>query len=768
MSRLERSLPLLLLAAGCRPDKPVEDPPVVQLDGGAVDLEVGVAEGPAPLGVPVFATNIAGAPVPGGTVALSSGATLAEDSLDLSLDPWGEATVTGGASGAWSLSASGDGDEADGEAWLFPAAPPELGAWGVATGGHPTAVAVAGEGLVWAEGGELWWTAVPDGARARVLDMPDPIDAVVPVQLDGDGVGDLLVWSASQVVLLRGRSAGGLSWRDGWAAARGQIVGADLADLDGDATPDLAIATTDGETSTVAWMPGQADGSWLLTDRLVLAWPIQGLSAEDLDGDDDAEITVLSMDGLLRRYGHFDGAWAGTTGAEIDVYLGGGSRLLPSDDFDADGLEDLVAVGPMADGTGWQAWIVSVPERVLYRLYAGSAELPLPSTAWASSLDLDGDGARELVIGSDTEVRRATWNADRGTFDFLADNHVLGGGPVAVGDLDGDGVAELVSAPGPVAVYPGTSGADWGLAAPDYTLTDFDLHLDPLLGDLDGDTIVDMVAISRGGTSVEVGFYVGTPPAGADAERFRRDALIAVEGDEPVAAVRCGAEVWMLYDEDGVRKLWGGGYSDAEGFEGPAVGVAVDGELLACGDYAEGVKLLVVSGDGEVTRVRGLGDLSSGGAGERYVAVTAADPDGDGVDELVGCATEGCSVAALDLDGDGADEVVTAADGEVSADGSDPADVRTGGGALSVGDADGDGAPDLLSNWDGVVSVWRAGGVGLAPGWARVVRAPVSGPASFGDLDGDGVADLFLRAVDDDPADEESWDGTLLYLHGAR
>ncbi|WP_420456233.1 integrin alpha [Rubrivirga sp.] len=332
-----------------------------------------------------------------------------------------------------------------------------------------------------AEGrGAVWLLSLaPDGsvrvARPIRLDGTEPGDAFGTAlaalgDLDGDGTPELAVgadrdddggedrgavWvlslgAAGDVRAARkiSATAGGLTD----VPADGDLFGhsaAALGDLDGDGVPDLAVGADDaddgGPNRGAVWVLFlAADGSVRQSQRIsdtaggfegalddgdLFGQAVAGLGDLDADGtpdlavaaslDDDGGdgqgavwVLFLRPDGTVRQHQKISATAGGFSGAldPLDVF---GSSLVATGDLDGDGTPDL-AVGANRDddggpnrGAGWLLFLRSDgTARAHQKLSAtaGGAVGPLADgDEWnptAALGDLDGDGAADLLFGS--------------------------------------------------------------------------------------------------------------------------------------------------------------------------------------------------------------------------------------------------------------------------------------------------------------------------------------------------------------------------------
>lgn len=294
----------------------------------------------------------------------------------------------------------------------------------------------------------LTWAEVQGGAEQgpdwAVLVGPDELLVGIP---DSSAVG-----SFSLVT-------GGLLT---FTSDQGRIVSAELADRLGAAVAHLGDVDGDGVGELLVGAPGSrrvADG---VGEGAVLLFLGQGEGLASQLSSDQAD---LRLDGT-------------------DPGGGLGSALAACGDLDGDGLADFAAAAPLADGAAPMVGQVALVRSSDLAALGSRADLDALATTWRGEVtgaragdalacehDLTDDGLADLVVGEpfadgEGEARGVVWVIEGGAVMATggngrllsvaaarslwgADDEAWMGRSVATGDLDGDGLPDLVAgAPG--------------------------------------------------------------------------------------------------------------------------------------------------------------------------------------------------------------------------------------------------------------------------------------------------------------------------------
>jgi hypothetical protein len=277
----------------------------------------------------------------------------------------------------------------------------------------------------------------------------------------------------------------------------------DLAtgDLDRDGDLDLVFTNQNSHEFQIAL--GRGDGTFAPATSISLAAALLGsgdggarVMLGDFDEDGD-----LDLFGARRRlfFGEGDGTFAAAPNPPWTVY----SNVVA--DLDADGHLDMLGlktgVGPaVLFGSGDGTWRDAEP---VATAVANASDL---AVGW-----LDDDDQFDVVLSTtNTEVVPALGASD-GTFAVGAATYSSYVGPVAIGDVDGDDLADVVSA-NPIGgqIYVALGNGVGGLTHDGAISTGIDSATSIHLLDVDGDGARDVVAtFQNGGLLVGLGDGVG-------------------------------------------------------------------------------------------------------------------------------------------------------------------------------------------------------------------------------------------------------------------
>jgi hypothetical protein len=334
---------------------------------------------------------------------------------------------------------------------------------------------------------------------------------VGPGDLDGDGLGDLIVAAPRDtfagkafagVVTVYSSAGWGVLWQVG-----GSIAGASwghqvhaIPDVTGDGRMDVLIGSEDelGNNQGRVRLYSGATGA------IVHTW--NGLPGEsfgvpcghagDLDGDGVADVlTYLAAENgvfnqfRLRAYSGADGSllhtWTNIKASAAAIFNNGdGPSMAALGDVNGDGRDDfaiqhLSSVAGFPDGG--VVYVVSGMDKSILATYGGTASQQSFGHSIAGTGDLDGDGVPDMVVGAPQATGPGTFSGyvraislATGTTIYTvgatAANDRFGEAIRAAGDVDGDGRNDVIvgapasggmNLPGYVKVLSGKCGGTW-------------------------------------------------------------------------------------------------------------------------------------------------------------------------------------------------------------------------------------------------------------------------------------------------------------------
>lgn len=499
-----------------------------------------------------------------------------------------------------------------------------------------------------------------------------------------------------------------------------------LGDLDGDGDLDLVVAVT-GTDSNQRWS-GNGDQGWTQSQTFGTT-DARDVALGDIDGDGDldAVFAVFGPNEVWTNDGSgalFDSGQALGSGQSTSVALG---------DVDRDG--DLDAVFGNDGGQPDRVWINNGSG-----VFGDSGQtLGTAGTRDLTLADMDGDGDLDIVFAAD-DAASGTWtNGGSGTFGPGGTIPQTEAQALAVGDLNRDGVLDVVLAVlGQNQVRLGNGSGGFGAGQ---FLGNND-NRGVVLLDLDGDGDLDIYTAKN----LDSGKYWLNDGSGVFAEDTV-DSAPDVATDVVAGQLDGDADVDLLVinDQGGYRPYRGsaaGGqpaasYTTTVLSDGPwQSGVPSVGDLdgdgdedLLVPDVGAATRVLLSGGDGTFAA-----GASFGSDGGREGTLFDADRDGD-LDYLQRLGAFGATADRLWI-GDGAG-------------GFTDSGLTLGVDTFAPGDLDGDGDVDLVVLTGTDLETWDGDGFGGFAPSGQTLAVTDAAAAAFGDLDGDGDIDVVVGGATD-------------------
>ncbi|MBK8977589.1 MAG: VCBS repeat-containing protein [Planctomycetes bacterium] len=364
------------------------------------------------------------------------------------------------------------------------------------------------------------------GVPLEPFATPGTVAALTVLDAEGDGDVDLYVASTSNRVGFRDRL---LVWQEGrfYDTSAVQLESlefgrhAALFDFDGDGDLDV-VRPTPGGLAVRANVPGSVFGAPILLPVPGVAGEAISMTHGDVDGDGDVDVWLAMADTTMRLLIHDgQGGYRDETAARVPSAQASASvRCGVLEDFDLDGDLDL------AIGTGWGAPFLLLRND-------GSGVFGYLQGDWLGSGfahdlgrgDLDADGDADLLVAAELPTD-PTVRLYRYRNDGPGRLRLLGSPPLpalrvasealrfALGDVDGDGDADLVTSQRRLWINDGAGGFTDvpGALGPPADL------LGTLLADVDGDGDLDAVlAVEAEGSQLLINDGTGRFSVVADA-----------------------------------------------------------------------------------------------------------------------------------------------------------------------------------------------------------------------------------------------------------
>ncbi|HHH36692.1 MAG TPA: hypothetical protein ENK48_07675 [Gammaproteobacteria bacterium] len=572
------------------------------------------------------------------------------------------------------------------------------------------------------------------GARATFA-VGGGARSVAVGRFNGDAFDDLAVTNQSSgtVSILLGDGLGGFAPKTDFAAGSApfRIVAAEFT---GDGITDLVVSNSVFSSGQVSLLPGNGDGTFGAPLPTAVGRLPSGLAAGDFDGDGDRDLAVVNnFDGtasILRNDG------AGGFSVAATLATGSSPTTVVAAQFDADGILDLV--------TGDISGITLFPGNA-----SGTFAAPVPISTGVDvgalkTGDFNGDGNTDLFALYPSRNAAAVLMGDGALGFGGAAQYAVGSSPMALAavTLNADTLPDLVVTRGSgsrlgVLLADGTGGLD---AAPLLATASLSNHRTVAIGDVDGDAIPDLVTgngtlLLGDGTG---GFTSGPTVLNSLGNPIFSNSMVLADltGDGAADLAFVSGSRIEIRPGDGI-----GGF-DPAGATLISVGSGPDSIRVANLNGDAALDLVVANlGSDDVSVLLGDGvggfTVTAFPVGDGPETVTVADVNRDGIPDLVTPNSLSRDVSVLL--GDGA--------------GGFGAEIRSGAGSLSpyavaVSDLDGDGNPDLtLPNgqfFGGTATLMRGDGAGR---FVRIGTLPTGdGPnqAVASDFRGSGRADVVI------------------------
>ncbi|WP_195210260.1 FG-GAP-like repeat-containing protein [Actinomarinicola tropica] len=344
--------------------------------------------------------------------------------------------------------------------------------------------------------------------------------AVAVGDVNGDGLADVVVgygdYAGSSGLKIAYQQPGGtMAYAVDHPVAGAGARSIEILDVDGDGRDDIAVATR----TRVELVMQQADGSLSAGTQIPLP-RAEVLRAGDVTGDGLTDLVVVGWgEGQLHVLAA-DGAGGFESPVTYSVPLGGWNDL-DIGDVDGDGLLDVVAMSGQMYNVPSLSVLIQADDGTLEP--PSSALLPVASTnaRAVGAGDVDGDGVAEVVVGYGgnrpaSNLGVYEWSASGGlvvagtipTYDLP--------GSIEIADVDLDGIGDVVVAHSgwsSVSVHTGVEGSIPG-AMDRYAFISGNISASGMdVADVDGDGVPDAVGAGAAGRGFAVVVNQTEPPS---------------------------------------------------------------------------------------------------------------------------------------------------------------------------------------------------------------------------------------------------------------
>ncbi len=359
--------------------------------------------------------------------------------------------------------------------------------------------------------------------------------AVAIGDLDGDGKADLAVanFGAATVSIYHNTATGGSIGTGSFAGKVDFTTGTNpyaiaIGDLDRDGKPELVVANEASGTVSVlrntATIGSITTSSFATKVDYNTGFNPRSVAIGDLDGDGKPDVVVANAGSntlsVFRNVSATGSINSGSFAPKVDFASGSAPTSVAIGDLDGDSRSELVVTN-LASNTVSVLRNTSASGSIVAGSFAAKVDFVTGAAPISVAMgDLDGDGKAELAVANSgaasntvSILRNTTTPGSIGAGSFAAKvDFATGTQPiwVAIGDINGDGkpdlaVANRSSATVSVLRNMATNGSiGAGSFDPKQDFSTNSILLAVAVGDLDGDAKPDLVAANNNAATISV------------------------------------------------------------------------------------------------------------------------------------------------------------------------------------------------------------------------------------------------------------------------
>lgn len=336
------------------------------------------------------------------------------------------------------------------------------------------------------------------------------LNGIAAADFNGDGIPDLAIGGnngsqSNYVLIYTGNGDGTFSTGSAVLVNAGNSISDVTAgDFNNDGIMDLVVTTA----NVVSFLLGNGDGTFTLVPSTV---PVGGLpiraQVADVNNDGNADVLLMTSTSpdMIIFLGHGDGTFS-ASGVQVGPYTYSVLTGFAVADFNHDGNQDLVAVFWAAGNPDY----APLTEAVVL-LGDGNGGFPQTSVVILNNSnspgggvatgDLNGDGIPDMVVNAVGNVFNIMLGKGDGTFTYASQSLTAptGGFIPVIEDFNGDGVADVALSGNPASVYLGKGDGTFAAAV---TTSDNFTGSHTISTDLNGDGIPDLISGTSNSTNI--------------------------------------------------------------------------------------------------------------------------------------------------------------------------------------------------------------------------------------------------------------------------